>query len=419
MGASDPTVSNLDYTATLRLANAAARVGEWVGVPVGRIDLDSIVDAARRATGLTDWGDEAFLEPMARVVQVVQEAEGLTPLARIVLRQTWIRALSNRLWLREHLRRHPTAVGHGVKRPIFVLGFPRTGTTLLQNLLALEPGRRGLQFWELITPVPVHEDRAVDEATRKRLVRRMLDVALIAAPEMQQVHAIYEDSLEECWPLFANSFSVLNWDLQSGLDGYGDWLLSSWDMHGPYAEYRTWLELLTHQRTAEQLVLKCPEHLWFLDPLLDTFPDACIVWTHRDPFDTIASYCSLMSLQWRTLYGHIDRPRIGAYMTGRLHGGVSRAMQAREGRDPARFFDVRFHELVADPADVLRRLSDHFGLALPPEQEQRVAAYLSQKRSDDRGQHRYDPNDYGLRAEAVHERFADYLRRFDIPTRET
>ncbi|MCA9489183.1 MAG: sulfotransferase, partial [Myxococcales bacterium] len=235
-------------------------------------------------------------------------------------------------------------------------------------------------------------------------------------PEMAEVHYVDVDTVEECWPLFANSFCVMNWELQSGLEAYGKWLLDTIDMRIPYGEYKRHLQVLTAQNPAEQLVLKCPEHLWFVDALLATFPDACIVWTHRDPFDTLASYCSLMSLQWRTLYGQIDRHAIGAYMQRSLHTGVQRAMAAREHHDPRRFYDVRFEDLVADPAAVLEKASAWFDLELPPNHREQVDQYLGQKRSDERGRHRYAAADYGLDPDQVRELYGDYIRQFGVET---
>jgi hypothetical protein len=414
-----PTVHNLEYTTRLKVANAFARAGEVLGLNLGWIDRESILDAAQRQTGLTDWGDEAFLEPMRRVVAEVDARADFTPLARIILRQSWIRAVCNRLWLRDWVKRNPAVLDTRIERPIFVLGFPRTGTTLLQNLLAQHPGRRGLPFWELSVPVPVTPDRPADREARQRTANLMLQAAYQAAPEMDKVHYIDVNTLEECWPLFANSFAVMNWELQSGMDGYGDWLMAEWDMRRPYQDYRQHLQALVHQTPAEQLVLKCPEHLWFVDALLDVFPDACIVWTHRDPYDTVASYCSLMSLQWRTLFGRIDRPQIGEFMERRLLVGIERAMAARARLDPARFFDVRFEELVADPAAVIRRMSNHFDLPVPEDHDARVTEYLGRKRADERGSHKYDGRLYGLDRGLLHERYAAYIEQFDIDVSRT
>lgn len=411
-----PTVSRLEYPTPLKFANALARAAEALGLSLGQLDVESILTAAQHQTGLSDWGDPSFQQPMRVVIDEAMKRTELTALARIILRQSFIRAVSNRLMAEDWVKRHPHIQQIEVKRPIFVLGFPRTGTTLLQNLLSLQEGRRGLPFWEVSAPVPVHEDIATDREMRRRTASRILTAAYQAAPEMGVVHFIDLDTLEECWPLFGSAFTVMNWELQSGLRAYGDWLTSH-DMRAPYAEYKRYLQILLDRNPASQLVLKCPEHLWFVDALLDVFPDAAIVWTHRDPYDTVASYCSLMSLQWRTLYGKIDRELIGSFMEERLLGGIERAMEARTRRDPKSFFDVRFEELVADPGSVLRAMSSHFDLPLDSDHEEQIKGYLAKKRADERGAHKYDGRLYGLDRDELRERYKTYIDTFGIKTR--
>jgi len=231
---------------------------------------------------------------------------------------------------------------------------------------------------------------------------------------MGAVHYVDATTLEECWYLFANSFAVMNWDLQSGLVDYGDWLSESWDMRQAYREYATLLKLRLSRIPAEQLVLKCPEHLWFIDALLETFPDACIVWTHRDPYPTIASYCSLMSMQWRTLYGRIHGARIGRHMERRLRQGIERALTARSEADPSRFYDVRFRELVADPIAVVEDIHDHFDLPWSAGAAASARSYLAADRQDARGKHKYDAATYGLDRERIRRRYAPYIERFGV-----
>ena len=157
---------------------------------------------------------------------------------------------------------------------------------------------------------------------------------------MGAVHEIRADSVEECWPLFSPTFAVLNYDLQSGFEDFGRWLLEH-DMSGPYREYRRELQLLAHHRSTGNFVLKCPEHLWFLDALFEVFPDACVVWTHRDPLDSVASYSSLMSLNRRMIYGRFDPVEIvthvvnpsGQVVPGAGAGGLTGEGNAAVGGD--------------------------------------------------------------------------------------
>ncbi|MCB9663850.1 MAG: sulfotransferase [Alphaproteobacteria bacterium] len=407
------TVEQTTYSPLLRVLNAACGVAERLDLPFTHVGEEVFLDLARRQTGLSDFGDPGFLEGMRHLLDNVEEL-GMTPLARQVLRGTFLQGLRNRLRYQEHVRKHPDVLTQRVDRPIFVLGFPRSGTTLIQNLLALHDRRRGIPFWELYTPVPTSADPVRDERERRRAAARTISVAHLVAPEQREVHDIRVDTLEECWYLFWNSMQVLNWDIQTGLHSYGRWLLDH-DMTGAYREYKGWLQLFQHRDPVDNLVLKCPEHLWFIDDLLTVFPDACIIWTHRDPVDSVASYCSMMSLTRRLIYGAFEPKAMGPYVGDRFLDGVQRAMAARDAwGDERTFFDVGFHELVRDPEDVLRRACTHFDLPWCEDYPARIAAWQDSDREDKRGRHRYTTEAFGVRAETVHEQFAPYIRRFDI-----
>jgi len=395
-----------------RVVNAGATVLYGLGLRVTSLDPDDLLATARRRTGLTDWGDEHFIGVLRELVRLLEGA-GITPLARMFSRGILMKAVMNRLRLREHVRRVEAVAAQRVERPIFVVGFPRTGTTTLQNLLALHPRRRALQFWELTAPVPEHPDPEEDARRRIASTNRMLDIAYRLAPEMGQVHEIRATTPEEDWALFANTNAVLNYEFQSGLTAFGAYLMGQ-DLSWAYAEFKEMLQVLLHQRPADQLVLKCPEHLWFLDSLLKVFPDACVVWTHRDPFESIASYCSLISMNRRVYYGRFRPDEIGPHIADRFLVGIQRALAVRETADPARFLDVRFEELVADQAGTVRRVEEHFGLERWEGMDGAVAAWLASDRLDERGKHRYDARRYGLDREEIGARYRGYVERFGL-----
>lgn len=404
------TVHNTNHNLAARAANQVLDLGERLGLLADHLQPERLLDEACAQTGLDDFGDDGFREPMERIVECANRAD-LSPLGRQIARRTYLEAGIVRLRRQERFRNAPDLDAIPIDRPVFVLGFPRTGTTVLQNLLALHPDRRALEFWELSRPMAEHEDPVLDARSRIRTTRQLLRLAYVTNPEMRVVHEIKTATPEECWPLFCPSFTVLNWDLGAGVQPYGDWLMQH-DMRTAYREYAQMLKLLVHQRPAEHLVLKCPEHLWFLDALLDVFPDACIVWTHRNPFNSLASYCSLISLQWRTMYGSFDPEAIGAHILRRFSQGVQRAMAVRDRVGEDRFFDVDFLDLVRDQAGMVEQITNHFDLA--PTDPEVMHRYLDTERSDGRGKHKYDAAMYGLQREEVLDRFAPYIERFGI-----
>ena len=409
------TVQRLEYWPTTKLMNAVVSLAARLGLGLTSLELDDIVRVARRQSGREDLGDPAFLVFTEKLLAHLRGAP-LTPFARFLLRQTMITAARNRLNIRGYFERHPEALDIPIERPVFILGFPRTGTTLLQNLLTLESGRRTLRFWELPDPVPSSPDRAIDRRKRQRIAWGVMQMVKLVAPEQDEMHEVRIDSPEECWQLMGNTGAVLNYDLQTGSSEYGDWLMKA-DMMGPYREYRQQLQMIAHHSGQNRFVLKCPEHLWFLDALLAVFPDACIVWTHRDPAESVASYCSLISLNWRMLFGRVDPEVLGPYILERFWLGIERAMEARAAADQARFFDVDFRELVQDQGAMVRRIRDHFGLPHPPGADAALAAWLAQARQDAKGRHRDHAAPFGLEPDAIRARYAPYIERFSVPVR--
>ena len=406
-----PTVKREEYRLTMKLLNAGASMLHRLGFPFGQLGEASLLEGARQATGLDDWGGEHFLEPLRVMLEDV-ESSGLTPLARISTRDIGVHCLSNRLRLTDYLKRHPHVNEVQVERPLFILGFPRTGTTLLQNLLALDADRRALPFWEIMNPVPFFDDPDKDMRARSRAANNKLRVAYWVLPEMAAVHEIRADTYEECWPLLANGFTVIAWDMGSGWRNYGEWLLNH-DMVNSYREYKQCLQVMSQRRPESGYVLKCPDHLWFVDSLVDVFPDACIVWTHRDPVASIASYCSMISLNWRLMYGKFDPIEIGRHIEERFLMGVERAMAVRDGLGEANFYDVDFKRLCEEPHSVVSGITEHFGLS--PISDGAINEYLATKRNDARGQHQYTAERYGLNSDRIHERYRSYIERFNIP----
>ena len=405
-----PTLPVLEHRGLERWLARGMGVARALGLSITSCDPDSVLAEARRKTGLDDWGDDRFLEPMRQMLGAVERCD-YTVLGSVLFRGNAVRAVTHRLQIEAFFARHPEAEAIPVDRPVFVLGFPRTGTTILQNLLALPDDRRALQFWELVNPAPLDPDPDRDRRKRVGLVERDLRWAARLGPEMAAMHDVGATTAEECWPLLSNSLTVLNSDVCHGLKPYGEWLLDQ-DMVWAYREYRRQLRMLLHRRAAHRLVLKCPEHLWFLDALLEVFPDACIVWTHREPLACIASYCSMVSVARRLTMGRVDPLEVGAHVSDRFLTGVTRAMAVRDRMGDERFIDVKLAEIAADPVAVVRRVEER--CELPPAPDGMLRDYLDADRNDVPGAHRYSPEMFGLDEGDVRRRFRDYVERFDL-----
>lgn len=405
------TIQSDAYGPLEHLLDAVAGWALRGNLPFTSLDPDMILGQVRRTEG-ADWGEERFMEVFRVLVSCI-ERRGVTPLGRVLLHAVFKKALVNRVRMRRFMQRHPRYKDVSLKNPVFIVGFPRTGTTTLQNLLACGPTRHAPQYWELANPVPAHDDPVRDRRIRVNRTRRLLRAAYFFAPEQSDIHEITATSPEEDWAFTALTFAVINYAWQ-GIPEFGTYLMER-DMVWVYEELRAMFQVLMLQQPGMTLVTKCPDHLWFLDSLLTVFPDACIVWTHRDPFPVIASYCSLSSLARRTMRGRADVAQIGPDITAQFRAGVDRAMHVRRQVGDDRFFDVHLEDTSRDPCGVVRSICKHFNLPCGEGTEQEMQMWaLHNGRRDKPGRHRYDDRQFGLVREEVDLAFADYVHRYDV-----
>ena len=373
--------------------------------------MDEILDVACRRTGLTDWGDERFLEPMRVLLASLEDEARLNSLGRLFLRLNFCHFICNRLWVQQYLKDHPEALAEPVPRPLFVVGLPRTGTTLLHNLLCQDPTRRAPLFWEVLQPAPAPGRRDRRRQMARRLVR-FLD--RWEAPQLKTVHALDADSPEECTCLFFNTFVNPAFFLFGDVPGYIAWLrgrgreLLPW----AYEEYRTYLQVLQHQGRRAAWVLKSPVHAFALDALLQVFPDACVVQTHRDMNEVLPSACSLFAIMQGLYSDDVDGRRLGPTVAESLRMHLdSYAEKARE-LDVSRVLDMSYRSLVTDPAGTVRTIYHHFGLEMGEAMEQGMHRWLVENPANKHGIHRYDLEQFGLTGQDVERMFGPYQQQF-------
>jgi hypothetical protein len=403
------TVQRERYHLGEQMVNLLGHASQSARLPWTNLDRSHLVETARRRTRLEDAGDPRFLVGLDRLLR---ESHGrYTPLGNLLLRNLVVRALENRLRSLDYIRRHPDVLSIPIRSPIVVLGFPRSGTTLLQTLLAASPDWAPLEFWELSSIAPLQEvDPAADKAARIRQLGRILRMANLFVPELDRIHHSTPTTPEEDWQLLVPSFHALTFELAYGLEEYGRWLQEEADMVWAYGELKQRLQIILHQHPRQQLVLKCPDHLWFIDALLQVFPDACIVQPHRDPVRCITSYTSMISLQERTLTGRIAWKALAERLTRMFLRGARQAHAARLRHDARQFFDVPFERLVADPAGMVRQIFRHFGMGAPCESS--VKTELRRPRADRPGSHRYSYDRLGIDPEAIRAKFRWYTEAY-------
>ena len=379
------------------------------------LNVETMLARARSRTGLSDYGDEWFLEPLRVLVESINTEARLTPVGRWIQRRRLEAALANRLRVEDVLRRHPEIRDIDLGGVIVIAGLQRTGTTTLHRLIASHPDIRAVTAWEALNPLPLPGETRARPRARIRRGRMAERAIAYLAPAFFAVHPIEHDAPEEDVLLLDLSFMSQSAEATMHVPAYARWLADQ-DHTRSYEYFRTVLKALQWQRPAGHWVLKTPHHLEYLDVLLAVFPEAVVVQTHRDPQQSVVSFCSMVA-HGRGVFSDLVEPReIATQWVEKTRCMVERAAAVRAGADPTRFVDVSYYDLLERPVGQLRRIYRQAGV---PFGEAALHAAQETARRDVQhryGRHTYDPASFGLTTESVERRFRTYRERHAIPT---
>lgn len=386
-----------------------------IGLTWPSLDEKSLLDAAVRRAGSSDFGGERFLEGMRVLLESVEREAELSTLGRVSCRETLIRYLENRLRLTEYRKRNPEVAEQKVERPIFIVGLPRTGTTLLFNLLAQDPANRAPLSWEVEWPVPPPQPGTYETDPRIQDAEKLFGNLDKLIPTLPAIHEFGARLPQECVPINAHEMLSVQFHITFHVPSYQAWL-NDQNMVRSYEFHRKFLQHLQSKYKKERWALKSPAHLPAIDELLQVYPDALIIHTHRDPANVMPSLASL-NYAFRGMNSNaLDPMRIGRNVIDTWSVGLHKAVEARrKHRDkPNQFFDAHFEDTLEDPVDLLRRAYAHFGLELSEKSRERMSAFLAANPRGSRGVHRYVREDFGLDLGEIRERFSDYVDEFDV-----
>jgi hypothetical protein len=370
------------------------------------IRAGALLDAARRKTGLTDYGDEWFTEPLRVLVDALNDEARLSELGHALTERRLTALLGDRLRLRALQHEHPEIRDEDVTIAAEICGLPRTGSTLLHRLLAASPAVTSTLSWETSYPLPFPGE-GPDAAERKRRARERAKLFLDMSPDFADIHTIEWDGPEEDVILLDRTFVSMSFDSFYAIPSYGAWLRGT-DQTPAYRELREWLQVLQWQdplRHGQPWVLKSPHHLTAAATVLDAFPGCRIVMTHRSPVDAVPSYASMVASIAAQYSDHVDRAALGRYWSERFAATLRGLAEVRAAR-PDRFVDVRYEEMVADPVAQACRVLGELGL---PADTAALESYLDRNRTQRHGGgHAYTPADFGLSGDGLARDFAFY-----------
>jgi hypothetical protein len=374
--------------------------------------VDDMIAEACRETGFQQFGGESFREGLEILAADVNRDTERAPPFIARFRGDLVRALSTRLKVIDYLDKHPNLLDRPVERPVFVLGMPRTGTTMLSNLLATDPARRSPLTWEIDEPVPPATSATLRNDPRA-LARLEAERQMLAArPEMGKYYRFSAIYPNECVFIHAHEFKTLMWESRGKLPGYSEFILST-DATSAYEYEKRYLQLLQSEAPGIWN-LKMPSHSLFIPALLRVFPDARLIWTHRDPFAATGSLCSLISLGHRGYVGRVDHSWIAANYPKQIAAHANRAMDAREAIGHDRIIDVHYGDMMRDPIGTLRHVYVQLGDEFTAEAEAGMQEWLDANPQDKFGRHEYKLAEFGLTKEALEPLFERYLSHYEV-----
>jgi len=404
--------------APVRALNAGWSAVQRLGLARPALTQDSLVRSARKQARLEDLGDDfdqpATQEALRRLLESLEAEAHLHPFGRVVIRATLVRLLVTRLRLERLSKQHPEIPAMPVERPVFIAGLARTGTTLLQRLLGCEPRLRPLLSWEGLSPAPELGSAPPPGRPdpRVRLARTAERALRYLSPGFFVIHPVEADGYEEDVLLQDGSFMSPTVDATLSVPTYSDWLHAT-DQRPMYRYFRRLVQLLLWQRPGTYLG-KTPHHLENLPMLLEVFPGARVIVTHRDPAMVVPSFCSMMAHARKLFSDDVDLAAIGRQFRDKQLKGVSDAMQARRRLPSESFLDVHYADLMSDPMKEVRRIHDFLDYELHPETIQAMNAYRTENPKGKRGAHRYGPEDFGLSRDELDRDFAPYREHYGI-----
>jgi len=407
------------------------RVLKWLGIPVLTLDRTALEKTAKRRCadkkipaldegkitpeGVTQSVAETKMMQYRKPLDIVMKDLGkmdLTLVGTMLMHNYFSNIIATRMQVMQYIRQNYLALNRiEIKRPVFVVGLPRCGTTITYNLLASDPNVRFVPNWQAQCPT-------LPEAKAKAEVGMGLKASHWLVPDLKKVHDFGIDDPEECIVWMGQTFICYLFVVLVNMPGYWEFLYSqNTDMEGVYRYHKYILQILEHRfpqprtdgKGNKRWVLKSPAHLPYIDFLLQMYPDAQIVWNHRDVVSAFASSCSLVKHFQMLSHEKVDRKAIGQHVLTSSQVWLNRALEARR-KYPDNFYDLRFDDLIKDPVEAVHKVYDRFGYDWTPDVEKALRAKYADMPRNKHGEHKYTLAQYGLTTETLESKLAPYYQ---------
>lgn len=373
-------------------------------------------EAHRRSGGLDDLGEGPFMEPLKLFVYSLENDAMLNPLGKLIARERFLGHIVNRLHYVNDRKRFPNIAQQKIEKPIFIIGFPRTGTTILHDILAQDPNNRAPMTWEIMFPSPPPQTATFETDPRIELCDSMMPKMDALQTLFKAMHPMGARLSQECVVMMGDAMSTPLFHNQFRVPTYQRWMDYEMDWAPVYDFHKKQLQHLQSEHMLDRWVLKTGAHLWGLEQMLNQYPDARIVFTHRDPVKSLTSFSSLAALVRQMGSNHVDRKEISDDWIERLSRVLDRVLKLRAEQEfpDAILHDVMFPDFVHNQFAVVEKIYDAFDIPMTDEGARRMKAFIDDNPQGKHGIHRYSPEEFFISPEYVRERLKPYIDRFDL-----
>lgn len=396
-----------------RVCNGFLTAFEQVTRGGRRLNVGTLLSIAERQTGLNDFGDHRFLESLAFLLESVEQEAKLNALGRFVFVEHVVQLLRNRLYLELDWKLDPTITLRKIPKPVFITGLPRTGTTLLHSLLAQDTDIFAAPLtWEVIYPSAAQGDGR----RRIRRTESQLKWFELLVPGLKTIHPVAAELPQECVAIMSHCFMSEEFDTMFDLPGYESWVEEQ-DQREIYWFHKRFLQHLRPGAPERRFVLKAPAHLRSVEAILEVYPEAHIVHTHRHPAQVLPSLSSLIVTLKGAFSYNINPFEVGPSAVDYCARNLRKFFSSVERLPANSYTDVAYLDLVRNPMGVVRRIYARLGEHLTPIAEAKMERFLAENPQGKWGRHSYSLANFGLQPEAIEEQFRFYIERYDMDAR--
>jgi hypothetical protein len=357
-----------------------------------------------------DFADRSFVRALEHLVEACNEEADLSVIGARALKSDVLRCLRNLLQFDEIEAVCPSVLSRPIQAPVFITGMPRSGTTFLHRLILQDPSTAAPLLFQLVYPY-ASRNSGMGTALRKMWVRLQLGLFRMIAPELNALHPIAVDAPEECTDIHAQVFQSLRFDTMYRVPSYNEWLQRCGFLDA-YRFHRRFLQHLDAQLPGRRWVLKSPDHLFALDDIRKVYPDARLVFVHRDPVCVLASVAKLTEVLRRPFARSIDRWEIGRQVAASWADGSER--MSRVSASGQSVLHLHYRQIVSSPLDAVRAVYQHCGMVLTEDAEARMRIWLRVRANARRPSRNYNLTEFGLDPHVLRERFARYTDAFGV-----